>query len=277
MNNLNIYCLSVYPTQFELFKKMKYIPVGLGNNHFDNRWLRDNTGKNISFKNSYYAEFTFHYWFWKNLINTIPENTWIGFCAYRRFWANNSTINSDDLDKIVNIKNFEKYALHEKKDEWNNYEVILGEVVRLGRIKLVKILKNGGIKSILNNYKIFLSGKSNIKFQFDIFHGSGNIEKAINLLDKNEKDDFYKFIVNEDCFNRGNMFICKSKKIIDKFYTSLFKWLFDCEKIFGFSELGYNKRIYGFLGERYMSYWFKKYTIYKEWPIFFFDTKNSSY
>jgi hypothetical protein len=276
MNNLNIYCLSIYPSQFNLFEKMNYIPVGLGNNYFDDRWLRDNTGHNISIKNSYYAEFTFHYWFWKNLINKIPKNTWVGFCAYRRFWANNNNISSDELDKIVNIKNFKKYTLCEKKLDWKNYDVILGEEIKLGEIKLLKIIKNGGIKSILNNYKFFLTGKMNIKFQFDIFHGSGNIEKAINLLDKNEQNDFYKFIINKDSFNRGSMFICKSREIMNNFYNSLFKWLADCEKIFGFNELSYNKRIYAFLGERYMSYWFRKYTVHKEWPIFFLDTREIS-
>jgi len=277
MNSLNIYCLSIYPVQFNLFTKLNYIPVGLGNNYFGSRWLRDNTGHNISIKNPYYGEYTFHYWFWKNLIDKVPKNTWIGFCAYRRFWANNNNICSDEIDKIININNFEKHALKEKKAAWDNYDVILGEEIKLDRIKLLKIIKNGGFKSILNNYKNFITGKMNIKFQFDIFHGPGNIEKAIDLLDKKEQNDFYKFIVNENSFNRGNMFICKSKEIIDKFYTSLFKWLFDCEKLFGFGELGYGKkRIYAFLGERYMSYWFKKYTIYNEWPIFFLDTKKIS-
>lgn len=276
MNNLNIYCLSIYPVQFNLFKKLKYIPVGLGKNNFSDDWLKDNTGNNISIKNPYYSEFTFHYWFWKNLIHTIPSNAWIGFCAYRRFWSNNDNLRSDEIDKIINIKNFEQYALKEIKTNWNNYEVILGEEIKLNRIKLIKIIKNGGIKSIINNYKPFISGEMNIKFQFDIFHGSGNIEKAINILDKNEQNDFYNFVINESSFNRGNMFICKSKDIINKFYTSLFKWLFDCEKIFGFNETDYGKkRIYAFLGERYMSYWFKKYTIFKEWPIFFFDTKKN--
>ena len=276
MNSLNIYCLSIYPVQFNLFKKLKYIPVGLGKNNFSYGWLKDNTGNNISIKNPYYSEFTFHYWFWKNLIHTIPDNAWIGFCAYRRFWSNNDNLRSEEIDKIINIKNFEQYALKEIKTNWNNYEVILGEEIKLSRIKLIKIIKNGGIKSIINNYKPFISGEMNIKFQFDIFHGSGNIEKAINILDKNEQDDFYKFVINESSFNRGNMFICKSKDIINKFYTSLFKWLFDCEKIFGFNETDYGKkRIYAFLGERYMSYWFKKYTIFKEWPIFFFDTKKN--
>ena len=276
MNSLNIYCLSIYPVQFNLFKKLKYIPVGLGKNNFSDGWLKDNTGNNISIKNPYYSEFTFHYWFWKNLIHTIPDNAWIGFCAYRRFWSNNDNLRSEEIDKIINIKNFEQYALKEIKTNWNNYEVILGEEIKLSRIKLIKIIKNGGIKSIINNYKPFISGEMNIKFQFDIFHGSGNIEKAINILDKNEQNDFYKFVINESSFNRGNMFICKSKDIINKFYTSLFKWLFDCEKIFGFNETDYGKkRIYAFLGERYMSYWFKKYTIFKEWPIFFFDTKKN--
>jgi hypothetical protein len=105
MNNLNIYCLSIYPVQFNLFKKLKYIPVGLGKNNFSDDWLKDNTGNNISIKNPYYSEFTFHYWFWKNLIHTIPSNAWIGFCAYRRFWSNNDNLHSDEIDKIINIKN----------------------------------------------------------------------------------------------------------------------------------------------------------------------------
>jgi hypothetical protein len=37
-------------------------------------------------------------------------------------------------------------------------------------------------------------------------------------------------------------------------------WLDECEKIFGFNLDGYGKvRIYGFLAERFLPYWFKKY------------------
>ena len=47
-----------------------------------------------------------------------------------------------------------------------------------------------------------------------------------------------------------------------KFYNEIFPWLFKCEKAFVHCDLsGYNKaRIYGFLAERFMSYWFKKNT-----------------
>ena len=45
----------------------------------------------------------------------------------------------------------------------------------------------------------------------------------------------------------------------------------NCEKLFGFKDLkGYGlTRIYGFLAERFMSYWFKKNAKIKEIPIIF--------
>ena len=47
------------------------------------------------------------------------------------------------------------------------------------------------------------------------------------------------------------------------------------EKEFGFDLKGYGlKRIYGFLAERFMSFWFKKYTKYKTLPIVFKDLQD---
>ena len=68
------------------------------------------------------------------------------------------------------------------------------------------------------------------------------------------------------------MFICKSNLILKKYYNSIFPWLERCEKNFGFNLEGYGlRRIYAFLAERYMSYWFKKYTKYTTLPIIFKD------
>ena len=83
-----IYCLCLQNNLFNKVKNLNYIPVGLGEEKFSSVWLRDNTGNNISTKNPYYGEYTFHYWFWKNEIDKIPDDTWIGFCTYRRFWSN---------------------------------------------------------------------------------------------------------------------------------------------------------------------------------------------
>ena len=68
------------------------------------------------------------------------------------------------------------------------------------------------------------------------------------------------------------MFICKSPKILNEYYNSIFPWLEKCESKFGFNLEGYGlKRIYGFLAERYMSFWFKKYTKSTTLPIIFKD------
>ena len=68
------------------------------------------------------------------------------------------------------------------------------------------------------------------------------------------------------------MFICRSKEKIIKYYISLFNWLGRCEKIFGFNLEGYGqKRMYGFLAERYLSYWFTKNTKFLSWPVFKLD------
>ena len=103
-------------------------------------------------------------------------------------------------------------------------------------------------------------------------HGEGNLEKAISLLDHEYKKDFEEYVNTEVSFNPHNMFICNSKKILNDFYSVIFPWLERCENKFGFNLEGYGlKRIYGFLAERFMSYWFQKNTKIKTIPIYYYD------
>ena len=94
MNNLEIYCMCLYDDHLENVKTLGYIPVGLGKNKFRSEWLRDCEGQNISHKNLYYGEYSFYYWFWKNRLDKIPENKWIGFSHYRHHWSNQNIIKS---------------------------------------------------------------------------------------------------------------------------------------------------------------------------------------
>jgi len=209
------------------------------------------------------------------MIDNISDKHWIGFCAYRRYWANNN-LRSEDIERDINNNNFKEYVLQNIKDEWSNFETILGKRIPFGKFKISKIIKNGGTESILRNFKSFITNKTTIKFHFDVFHGNGKLNQAIDLLDKNERDDFRVFIKNQS-FNKENMFICRSKKIIKEYYKSVFSWLEKCENIFGFNLNSWHEiRIYAFLAERYLSYWFNKYTIVKEWPIFFYDTNKNN-
>ena len=271
-----MYCMCLDDYLLDDIKKLNYIPVGLGNNRFSAEWLNDRSGENISKKNKYYGEHTFYYWFWKNVMPKTDDNTWVGFCGYRHHWAKNKFNKSDEITKIVNKGNFNSFILQNIPEEWKKFDVILGEDIFINKWKLSKIIKRG-YKVLFKNPFAFMKKNQNIKLNFEVFHGIGNLDKAIDLLDKSEREDFRNFTLSRSSYNRQNMFICRSKKLMNGYFSSVFPWLEKCEKLFGFDLHGYgNTRIYGFLAERYMSYWFNKYSKPLSWPIFFFDKSKTN-
>ena len=268
MQNLRIFCICIHDQLLSKVKKLNYIPVGLGNDIFNKEWLRDNSGFNISNKNEYYGEYTFHYWYWKNEIEKFKDGDWVGFCAYRRFWSNEKYQNTD-------LK-FKDRILNSVPKSWDNYQVILGNKISVDKIKFIKILKYGKI-SLIKNPKAIFRKYRNIKFHFDMFHGNGILDKAINVLNVNDRQDFRDFVNSNKSYNHGNMFICDSKSLMIKYYETIFDWLNECEKLFGFDLKGYAKiRIYGFLAERFLPFWFCKYSKYLEWPIIFNDLREEN-
>jgi hypothetical protein len=109
-----------------------------------------------------------------------------------------------------------------------------------------------------------------------MFHGNGILDKAIKLLNNNDRSDFMDFVKKNTKYNQGNMFICNDKKIIESYYLTIFEWLEKCERIFGFKVDGYSKtRIYAFLAERFLPYWFKKNSKFLEWPVFFYNPQKN--
>ena len=264
MNDVKIFCLCLNEKLINQVNNLGYTPVGLGRSNFDEKWMSDNTGDNISHKNSYYGEYTFHYWLWKNYLEQIEDNKWTGFCTYRRFWRS----------ELTNPSNFKDSVLSRVPDKWSSYETILAEKIDLTKIKWIKVLKYGK-KAFLNNPKSIFKKYRNIKFQFELNHGVGSIDKAIDLLEEKDRESFRKFINENTSFNQCNLFICKSKKILKEYYETIFSWLSKCENLFGFDLEGYNQiRIYGFLAERFMPYWFKKNSNTLEWPIIFDDLNS---
>ena len=271
MSNLKIFCLCIHNELLEKVKKLNYIPVGLGEINYQKGWLRDNIGKNISHKNKFYGEYTFHYWLWKNHLDNINQD-WLGFCQYRKFWSLNFTPNNE-----INLQNLKNKVLKEIPDQLNEFDVILGDPFFINNRKIMKFIKKG-FPLILSNPQVLFNKKSrNVKFHFDLMHGRNNLDKAIDLLNVENKEDFRKFVNTEVSFNPHNMFICKSKKLLKSYYNEIFPWLESCENLFGFDDLkGYGlTRIYGFLAERFMSYWFKKNANYKELPILFHDINSN--
>ena len=271
MKNLNMFCITMNENHFNFIKEINYLPVGLGQDTFSKEWFTDKSGENISKKNKYYGEYTFHYWLWKNYFSKNNENKWIGFCQYRKFWVEKM------IQTPIDIHNLNRHILKNVPSDLENYDVILGTPFFINQRRTMKFLKKG-LSLIVANPKLLFDEKlRNIKFHFDLMHGKNNLNKAIELLDTKNKIEFKNFVTNEVSFNPHNMLICKSQDILIDYYKTIFPWLKACEKVFGFNNLkGYGlTRIYGFLAERFMSYWFKKNANYKELPILFHDINNN--
>jgi hypothetical protein len=270
MKNLKMFCLTMEPSHYNFIKKLNYIPVGLGEKNFNKNCLSDKTGDNISNRNKNYGEYTFHYWLWKNYLQNL-DDSWIGFCQYRKFWTLNKNMNQD-----ANFYNLNSKVLKEIPKEFEKYDVILGEPIFINQFRTMKFIKKGLFFFSKRPLSLFNKKKRNIKFHFDFMHGDDNLDKAINLLDDIDRNDFRKFVNTEESFNPHNMFICKSKKKLNDYYNAIFPWLQRCEKLFGFENLeGFGKiRLYAFLAERFMPYWFLKNTNSVTLPIIFYDIRK---
>ncbi len=272
MNNLKMFCLSMQPEHLSFIKEIGYLPTGLGNEKFSKEWYVDDLGKNISKKNKYYGEYTFHYWLWKNHMDKLNfKDNWIGFCQYRKFWSSESNLlNPTTLNQLKSL------VLKKIPESYENADVILGDEIVTTNFKKMKFLKKGIQLFLKNPSYLFNKNKRNIKFHFDLMHGYKNLDRAMDLLDVEDKNDFKEFVSTQTSFNPHNMFICKSKNTLIKYYSVVFPWLERCEKLFGFENLKeFGKiRIYTFLAERFMSYWFQKNTKSKTMPILFYDIRK---
>ena len=274
---MKIYCITHKPLDY--INKLGLIPFGVGLNDYPNGYLEEKKGTNISNKNKYYSETSFHYWYWQNILKSKPKNEWFGMCQYRRYFVKYEykdlidNINGQgNYSKISNLDDLKNMLQLEPSNEWNDFDVILCEPWNITVKNKMKLLKRG-FKSLIKDPSIlFNKKKQNIKLHFEMFHGYDNLQKAISILPKKDKNDFVNYISSNNMLPGHCIFFSKNNELINKFYTDLFSWLFECEKIFGFDLEGYdNQRIYSFLTERYMPFWFDKYSKVRYWPWIYCD------
>ena len=145
-------------------ERLGLIPVGVGLNQFPKNYIIDNTENNIAHKNENYGEITFHYWFWKNLIDQNLNNEWFGICHYRRFFVNlkyqNQIKNTDGkqgfLDNNLDIDRLKNMIQKEPALEWKNKDVVLCEPSGVSGAKKMKIIKRG-FKSLIRDPSILFN------------------------------------------------------------------------------------------------------------------------
>ena len=136
MSKLEMYCVTNKRLKF--LESSNYNLSWVGLEECPENYIKSNSKINIFQKEKYYSELTFHYWYWKNLLNLNSDN-WVGFCQKRRFWSKSK----HNEKKIYDSSNISQSILVEPYSEWKDFEAILCEPIKINNVKKIKMIKRG--------------------------------------------------------------------------------------------------------------------------------------
>ena len=214
MKNLDIYCVT--NKKLDYLEKTSLKLVGVGQEKFPENYIKCDTKENIFYKEKYYSELTFHYWYWKNIL-PYEKNDWVGFCQKRRFW-----VKKEYDEKTIFKDNLDEFLLDSIEEKLNIYESFICKPIKVSGAKKIKILKRGWRNLIKDPSILYNSNKETLVLHFDMHHGYGNLQKAILQMDKSDRDEFYNFVKFNSEFNPHIMYISKKSSKSIKYDFSIF-------------------------------------------------------
>ena len=204
--------------EFKVPELKGYIPIQVGaEGKKDLGYLKDNSGDNISSKNSNYCELTGVYWIWKN----DKDSDIIGVSHYRRYFTTIIDFNKN----IINVEKIEKIL--------KKYDMILARKEIYNQTAYNQYCANSGFAKDLELVRNIIKDKYPAKYT-----------EAFNK------------IMESNTISQYNMLIT-SKKVFNEYCEWLFGILFEVEKNVNLEEgyNDYQKRIYGFISERLLNVW----------------------
>jgi len=241
MENCRIYVITHKKITPFLEDGYKTLLVGANkNNAFENDYLLDNTGENISDLNDSYCELTGLYWIWKNAKEDI-----VGLVHYRRVFA-------------VIKPHIKLIGRHIVFNNNNSYRLLTkGEIQ--SKLKTTDIIVKRSEYRLRTVKQIFVNQVGDKLF--------GQISTVIYQNEPEYKKAFIKMCNSHHHIN-CNMFIGK-KGLIDSYCEWLFPILKSIDKM-NIEETGnrYCNREIGYISELLFGVWIKKNNIrYKYEPV----------
>ena len=191
------------------------IASGLKNEDF----YQDNSGANISEKNSSFCELTGLYWAWKN--GVFENNEYVGLVHYRRYFAGKAL----DLKKKQIASESELLTILEK------YDVILPRK------------RNYFIESIYSHYQHA--------------HHIEDLDLTRDVIIELQSEYLESFdaVMQGRKLHLYNMFVMSSEKA-SEYCHWLFSILLELEKRINIAQYdNYQKRVFGFIAERLFNVW----------------------
>lgn len=227
----NIKILVATHKKYDFPQSEIYLPVHVGKKgKEDLKYQGDDTGDNISEKNSGYCELTGLYWGYKNL-----NCDYIGLVHYRRYLSSETKVDTDATNKFSDI-----LSENEIIEYFKEYDIILPEKIR--------------------------NIQKSVRLAYKRMHNIEDLDKTRDIIERLYPKYIKAFdTVMEDRFlSPCNMFIM-SKENFNQYCDWLFNILFTLEREVDISLYStYQKRIYGFLGERLLNVWCEHHTELKK-------------
>lgn len=188
----------------------------------------DDTGDNISDKNSSFCELTALYWAWKNLKGL----DYIGLCHYRRYF------------------------------DFTNHGMVPVRNMKTGDFQSVDLRDDMLLRQLSPNQVIMSRRKYNpasLFHDYGCYHNSEDLRTVFTIIQELYPEDaepIKHHILNENALSPFNMFVMSWQEF-DRYCQWLFTILFEAERRIDISTYpAYQKRIFGFLGERLMDAYF---------------------
>lgn len=243
MEEISIY--TVYHDATHIVSNVYIKPIQVGNKEdIDNIKFRDNSGENISEKNSSFCELTAQYWAWKN----DKESDYIGIFHYRRFFNFNNELNEKINEYGVIDQPFFSLDFEEKfsLDPENISRAIKGYDVIL---PVPWDVTNIGFKNIKEHY----------------IKSKHHHERDLIVLRDVISEKFPDYIESFDEVMQStygywtNMFIFKSE-LFNRYSEWLFDILFEVERRIDIQFYNIQeKRVFGYLSERLLNVWMNNF------------------
>ena len=236
---MNVKVLVCCHKESKLPSDERYLPIHVGKalSKQELGIVGDETGDNISKKNSSYCELTGMYWAWKNLKGVDI----IGLCHYSRFFDFHHQCQS-----IFPITSF-------PTSDYDNVDLSISDEV-LASLDEHTVLVTSPIRYNMSLYADYCCQ-----------HVSDDFSTLLNvILEKKDKDlenAFFKVMFQNNKLRHYNMFMMKWN-LFDNYCS----WLFDIlEKVEQRTDISnYNpvqKRIYGYMAERLLNVYIERYSL----------------
>lgn len=238
------------------------IPVYVGNGPCPGGWLRDDQGDNIHAKNPNFCELTAQYWVWKNALPEIGQSDLVGFCHYRRFfWPSGREQRSAISHSEIYPAQLAALATQLQQSD---ADIALPSPLHFKPLSALQRLRY-----IHKVSKPLYWGKPTVYARYDFAHDGSALMDAAELLDEPLKSLFKEHIATSTCLHPFNMYFGPADTL-SEYFGILFPWMFRCEKAIPVNQSDkYQRRLFGFIAERFASFYFSIMMKHLEVPVVF--------